>query len=196
MGDRTFRSDSASESASSAVTDGAGATGGSTGVAAMPCMAAAGTTPGATRFTTAVVSIEEAPCAVELTARLAELVAGRMERSGLLTEPSRDVAQFPMEREHRPGLSTETLRLLVDMPRPAVRPAFARAPSAATLRADRQEAIPHAETPASVVERLEAVEGLAVAEDFTAAVVAVDRAAAAVGIVSRSFVLRTVDREI
>ena len=82
----------------------------------------------------------------------------------------------------RLGLSTETPRLLEDMLRPAVRPVFARVPSAAMPRADRQGAIRRAEAPASVVEvRVLAAEALA---------------AVAAGVGNPSLIVFLVDREI
>ena len=79
--------------------------------------------------------------------------------------------ESPTVPVQRPGLSTETTRLLEDTRHPAVRPAPARAPSAGTLRADRPGAIRHAEAPALAMEQRAAAEaGLpvaaAVAEDL------------------------------
>jgi hypothetical protein len=66
---------------------------------------------------------------------------------------------------------------------PAVRAGSARAPSAATPRADRQGAIRHAEAPAPVAEQRVAV----VAEQHVAAGVGL-AAAAVAGVGNRSFV--------
>ena len=67
-------------------------------------------------------------------------------------------ADFPAVPAQRPGLSTGTDRRREDTLHPAARPAPARAPSAASRRADRQRAIRHGEAPALVAEqRVEAV---------------------------------------
>jgi hypothetical protein len=58
---------SRSESAGSEVLDGAGAIGDSIGVAITQLLAAAGTTPGATRFITGTPITEAGACAAELT---------------------------------------------------------------------------------------------------------------------------------
>lgn len=78
MAARTSRLDWASESATTAVLDGAGTIGDLTGAADTRCITTTGTTPGAIRFTTAAISTEEAragditPHEVELTASAAE----------------------------------------------------------------------------------------------------------------------------
>jgi hypothetical protein len=94
--------------------DGAGGIGDSIGTTDMQPLTMAGITPGATRFTTGAVLLE---AAVELQA----------------TTPS-----------HRPGLSTETPRLLEDTLHLAARAVFARVPSATTGMADKQRASRHA----------------------------------------------------
>ena len=108
-------------------------------------------------------------------------------RNRFLTETSAGAAEFTTVPAQRPGLSTETPRLLEDTLHPAARAASARAPSAATAMADRPGAIRHAEAPASVAERRVAAVDLAAAEDLAAAVA---------GVGNRSFVMFLVDREI
>ena len=71
---RTSRSESASESASSAVLDGAGLIGDSIGITDTQCITTAGTTPGAARFITGAISTEE-------EARAAELAPPRREQA-------------------------------------------------------------------------------------------------------------------
>src|ERR1022692_2177658 len=118
MAARTSRSEWASESASSAVSDGAGVIGGSIGVADTQCMAAADTIPGAPHFTIGAISTEEVADAAEL----APAPAGT----------SQGAAEFPTVPAQQPDLSTEAPRLPEDTLHPAVRAASARAPSAAT----------------------------------------------------------------
>jgi len=164
---RTFRSEWASESVSSGVMDGAGITGGSIGITDMPLLAAAGTTPGATRFITGAASTEAEGRAVELTTVAAS------------TEVERRAAELTTVPAQRPERSMETGRRREDTLHPAVRAASAQAPSAASKRAGRQRAIRHAEAPASVAEDRVA-EG-----DFTAEE---EEGAGAVGVGNRSFV--------
>ena len=109
--------------------------------------------------------------------------AARQHGVGSRQRNSADAAEFTTVPAQRPGLSTETTRLLEDTLNPAVRAASARAPSAATTRADRPGAIRHAEAPASVAERAAAEAGLpaaAVAEDLAAAVAAIGKSKAVV----------------
>ena len=77
-------------------------------------MAAAGTTPGATRFITGAVSTE-----------------AEAARGGAAASAATRGGSFPTVPAQRPGLSTETARRLEDTLHPAVRAASARAPSAA-----------------------------------------------------------------
>ena len=106
-----------------------------------PILTTTGTTPGAPRFTTGTITTEE-------EARAADLQRAPTQAPGLPAATSAEAAEFTTVPAERPGLSTETPRLLEDTLNPAVRAAFARAPSAATDRADRQEAIRRAEAPA------------------------------------------------
>ena len=78
---------------------------------------------------------------------------------------------FQPFRPNGQSLSTETGRRREDTLHPAVRAASARAPSAASRRADRQRAIRHAEAPASVAEH----RAVAVVVEHRGAVVAADR---------------------
>jgi hypothetical protein len=131
----TFRSESASESGGSAVSDGAGAIGDSTGITITPCLTTADTFPVAQRFITGAISI-----AAERT--VAESI----------------VAELSIVPVREPGLSAETTGPPADTPSPAAKAGSARVPSAATSVAERLEAFPRAEAPAS-----------AAAEDFTGA---------------------------
>ena len=168
---RISHSDSASESVGSAVLDGAGVIGDSTGITDTQCLAAAGTTRGAERFITEAVSTAAEAYAAELMVRAAELMAH-----------AADSGRQP------PGLSTETGRRLEDTLNPAVRAAHARAPSAAMSMADRPRAIRHAEAPAWVAEqRVAAAEReVAVVAEREAAAGVIDRRSL---IEHRSFVM-------
>lgn len=164
MAAHTSRSDSASELASSAVMDGAGLIGDSIGEVDTQCITTAGTTPGATRFIIGAISTEEQARAEALTVPAAELLLAPTQGTGHPTGPAAGAAESTTVPARRPGLSTETPRLLEDTPNPVVRAASARGPSAATTMADRQGAIRHAEAAASVVEaRVAAGADLAVA---------------------------------
>ena len=81
MAGRTFHSESASESASSAVLDGAGLIGDSIGITDTQFITTAGTTPGAPRFTTGTITTEE-------EARAADLQPARTQGTGL---PARNI---------------------------------------------------------------------------------------------------------
>ena len=84
MAARIFRSGWASESASSAVMDGAGIIGDSIGITDTQSMTTAGTTPGATRFTTGATSTEAEAHAADLPAAKA---------AGRILQPSRRSGQ-------------------------------------------------------------------------------------------------------
>jgi hypothetical protein len=146
-----FRSDSDSELASSAVMDGVGIIGDSTGAAAMGCMTAAGITPEAPRFITGAISTVEA-------ARVAERTSA----------PA-----------HRVERSMEIPKLLEDTPLRGVRPARAPALSVDITVVDRRGPIRHAEAPAWAVEAFTAAE--AVDRVVVAAVVGVAAVAADIG---------------
>jgi hypothetical protein len=122
----TFRSESASESGGSAVSDGAGVIGDSTGITITPCLTTADTFPVAQRFITGAISI-----AAERT--VAESA----------------VAELSIVPVREPGLSAETTGPPADTPRPAAKAGSARVPSAATSVAERLGAFPRAEAPAS-----------------------------------------------
>ena len=111
-----------------------------------------------------------------------ELVPRPMQGTGLRTGTPPGAARFSTVLAPRPGLSTATPRLLEDMLNPAVRPAPARGPSAAIPMVDKQEAIRHAEAPASVAEPRVA----AVARRVAAVA---ERAVAVAGVINRSFVM-------
>lgn len=147
----TSRSELVLELASSAALDGAGAIGDLTGITTMRFTTTAGTTPIAARFITGTTS-------TAAEAIVAEEAIGAAVSTG------------PAEA---PGLSMETTRPLEDTRNRAARAAPAQAPSADTTAAERQEASPHAEAPAS-----------AAAEVSTA-----EEAAVAAGIIDRRFVV-------
>jgi hypothetical protein len=128
------------ESASSEALDGAGVTGDSIGVDITQLLAAAGTTRGATRFITGTPS-------TEVGAR-AEFTTVSAPRPGLSTR----AAGLTIVPAQGPGHSTEIPGLLEATLPPAVRAACARAPSADSAGADRQEAFRRAEGPVSVAE--------------------------------------------
>ncbi len=189
MAARTSRSESVSESASSAASDGVGLIGDSIGITDTQFITTIGTIRAATRFTTAAIITEEEARAAELTGHSVELVPRPMQEIGLQTGTPPGAARVSTVLAQRPGLSTATPRLLEDMLNPAVRPAPARGPSAAIPMVDKQEAIRHAEARASAAEqRVAAVADLVVAVADLAAVVA--------DIGNRSCVLFLVDREI
>ena len=161
---RTFRSESASESASSEVLDGAGIIGDAIGVAVSQLLAAAGITRGATRFITGTPSTGVEACAAEDSTKVGSREVGLSTVVGVYAAELTIVvgsraAEFSTAPAQRPELSTVTDRRREDTLHPAVRVASARAPSATTAMADRQEAFRHAEWAASG------------AEDFVVAVV-------------------------
>lgn len=121
-------SELASESASSAVLDGAGVDGDSIGITDTHFITTAGTTPAATRFTTAAISIG----AVVSVAALSAIAVGRASAEAT-------------------GPLTATTALLGDTLHLAVKAVSAPALSAVTTAVDRQEAFPRAEAPASAV---------------------------------------------
>ena len=184
---RTFRSDPASESASSEVLDGAGLIGDSIGVADTQLLAAAGTTHEVTRSITGTPIEPEARGAEPPTA--AASTAAGAQAAGWLTvatstEAGAQAGEFPTVPAQRRELSMETGKRREATLHPAVRAASARAPSAASGRADRQRAIRHGEGPASAAEQRVA----AGAEDRAAGAVVVDRVAAGVvGVINQRF---------
>ena len=141
MAARTSRSETASESVGGEVLGGAGGIGDSIGITVTQRMATTGTTPGAIRFTTEAITIEEEVSAALLPSCVAEDFAAAM--------------LFTTTRAGPPNPSTEIPGLLEDMLNPAVKAASAPVPSAATTMADRKGVFRHAEAPASV-----AAEGL------------------------------------
>lgn len=155
----TSRSELVSESVSSAAMDGAGLAGDLTGMTDTRPITTTGTTPGATRFTTAtIITVEEAsaamlrPSAADLAATAEEDVLASAKRAGLPPETSAGAVRVSTVPAQPPDLSKETNRLLEDTLHPAARAASTPAPSAATIMAERQGAIPHAEAPALAVE--------------------------------------------
>ncbi len=116
-------------------------------------MTTAGITQGAGRFATGVLIIVAGAHAGDLT--LATQGIGH---------PTRGTEEFITIPGNRLILSAETLALLEDMPRRAVRVGRIRAPSVVTTMAERQGAFLRAEAPA-----------LAVEEASTAAVAGIDK---------------------
>jgi len=165
MAARTYRSGLDLVSAISEASDGAGDIGDTIGMADTRFMGVAGTTLEATRFTTEALSIEAVGHAAAMAAHVALSLPAPTVDSAELMETLPDGAH----PELQPGHSMEIPRLLEGTPRPVVRAACARALSAGTPRADRQEASRHAEAPASVVAACAVVEGERVVADLTVA---------------------------
>src|SRR5208337_4777953 len=126
---RISRSESASPSVGTEVLDGVGVIGDSIGITATQCTTMPGTIPGAGRFITGAMPIEQEAGAAELTAAAAELVPVSMQGTGPGTWAH--VAKLTTVPAPPPGLSKETGRRLEATLNPAVRAASARAPSAA-----------------------------------------------------------------
>jgi hypothetical protein len=158
----------ASESASLTVLDGVGRIGDSIGTTGTQSTTATGITLGAAPFITGTISTAEQAVAPGLTAYVAEWVAAPTQGTGLSMGIAAVAAGFTTVPAQPPGLSTETPRLLEDTLHPAARVAPARAYSAATTMADKQEAIPHVVAPALVAEARVAVVDLVAAVDLTA----------------------------
>ena len=169
------------ESATSEVLDGAGITGDSIGMADSQLLAAAGTTPEATRFIIGTASIGAGWGAAErpTVAASTKVGAGAAERPtvAVSTKVGARAADLPAVPAPGPRPSTETPGLREDTVHPAVRAASARAPSATSRGVDKQGAIRHAEAPALVAEhRVEAVledRAVGVVEEGMAAVAGV-----------------------
>src|SRR6266481_5319045 len=100
--------------------------------------------------------------AAELTVIAAELVFATTKGTGPPMRTPAAAAGLKTVPAQQPGLLKETITLLEDTLNPAVRAAFARAPSATTTMADRKGAFRHAEAPASAAE--ERVAAVRVAE--------------------------------
>ena len=139
LADRICHSESALELAGSEALDGDGVIGVSTGITTSYFITTTRISRGARRFITGTISIV-------------------VERGG---------AELSTVPEEGPDLLAEIDKRLGDMPHPAVRAAYAQAPSAATTTADKPAAFRHAGALASVVAFT-----VVVAEDFTAAAVA------------------------
>jgi len=201
MAARTSPSEWASESATTGVLDGAGIAGDLIGTTDMQLLAAAGITPGATRFITGTPTTEVEGRAAELitaaTSTGAEAQAVEFPTAATSTEAGGAAADFPAVPAQRTGLSTATSRRREDTLHPAVRAALARAPSAASRRADKPRPIRHGEAPASAEHRVAAVEHRGVAEVEDPAVAAEeDRVAAGAGIINQSSVMFLMVRKI
>jgi hypothetical protein len=134
MAARTFHSELVSESASTAVLDGAGVIGDLICVADTRSITAAGTTPGARRFTTDPIFTAAVSAAGQVSA-LATLAGA---------------AEFTTVPAQQPAHSAEMLARPEDTLNLEVRPALARAPLAATIMADSHGAIRREEAGALV----------------------------------------------
>src|SRR5271165_528089 len=139
-------------------------------------MTTTGTTLTATPFITGTTTTEVEVRAAELTASAAELLPAPTRVTGLRTATSLGAAKFTTLPALPPGLSTATPKQLEDTLNRVARAASTRVPLAATARAERPGAIPHAEAPASAAEHRVA-----------AALAAEERTAAVVGIGNRGF---------
>jgi hypothetical protein len=149
-----------SELAFSVGTAGGGIDGDTTGITDMQFITTTGTTREATRFITATLTTEEEPNAAVLMADVPALTRETGQATGVWAGEAESLT----DPANRLGPSTEVHRRLEATLNPAAKMAPARAPSAATSMADRQEAIRHGGAPAWVV-----VEGREVAEDLAVA---------------------------
>ena len=163
MAARTSHSESASESASLPVLDGAGLIGDSIGIIDIQFITTTGTSPAAPLFTTGAISTAEMASTVELA-------SAETQGTGLPLGTSVGEAEFSTVRAQQPHHSTEIPRLLGGTLNHAVRVAYVRVPSTATVRADRQGAFRRAEAPVLVAERRVAVveQPVVAAEDLAA----------------------------
>src|SRR5208282_5894473 len=132
LGGRIFRSDSVSESAGSAVLDGDGVIGASTGITTPCCLTTAGTSHGAELFI------------------IGAITTGAALRAGVLMAHAPELITIP---ERGPGLSTETGRRLADTQHLTARAASTRAHTVAMAMADRPGAFRHADRRASAGEQ-------------------------------------------
>jgi hypothetical protein len=109
--------------------------------------------------------------AAELTAIAAELVFAPTKGTGPPTLTPAAAAALKTVPAQRPGLLKEITRLREGTLNPAVRAEPAQVPSATTIMAEKQEAIRHAETQASVAaERVAAGAELRVAAGAVAGI--------------------------
>src|SRR4029077_2689081 len=122
-------------------------------------MTTTGTTPGAPRSTTGILTTEGEVSAAELaatagdlTASVADLAPGPMQGIGRPTGTSAGAAESPIVPVPRPTLSAAIIRPLEDTPNPAVRAAEAPARLAAMTMADKPGPIRRAAAPAWVAE--------------------------------------------
>lgn len=130
-------------------------------------MITTGTTPAAPRFTTGIHTTEEEASAAELAVTVAALAASAADLGPVATQGtgrrmgmSAGAAGSSTVPALRLTLLVVTTKLLEDTPNLAVSPAPARAPSAATIMADKPGPIRHAAAPAWVAEeRVGAEEG-------------------------------------
>jgi hypothetical protein len=160
------------------VMDGDGITGDSIGITGTRYTTMAGITRAATRFITgAMFTGKEAREAVS-TATAAELAAAPTRGMAVDSTVVELTTGLTIVLAQAPGLSTETSKRREDTLNPAVRAESARAPSVATIMADRPKAFRHAEAPAWVAER-------ALVEEVAAAVAPTVVA----GITDRGFIM-------
>jgi hypothetical protein len=125
--------------------DGVGITGDAIGMAEPYSTTTAGTTPGATRFTTETITTRAEPRATEETAFTAK---AEME-TALIATGTATAVELTATPTQRQGLSKEIPKLLEDMQNPAVRAASARASSVATTTEEKKRAFPSAAVKAS-----------------------------------------------
>src|SRR5229473_6067571 len=133
-------------------------------------MTTTGTTPEAPRSTTGTITTEEEGSAPELAATAADLTASvvdlapvPMQETGRPMGTSAAAAANPTVPALRLTPSVAPIRLLEGTPNPAVRPARAPAPSAATIMADKPGPFRHAAALAWAAEEDMAAGELAVA---------------------------------
>src|SRR5258708_14814931 len=131
------RSESASESATSEVTAGAGVIGGPIGITESLFMITIGTTLGAIRFITTTTTIEAETRAADLAAAGAEMVSAAMKGTGPPMRTPAAPTGLKTVPARRPGLPNETITLLEGTLNPIHKPLRARALSAAHATAAR-----------------------------------------------------------
>src|SRR5271168_836723 len=130
MAARSSSSELDSESGGSAVLDGAGVIGDSTGITTTQFITTTGTTPGPQHSTTGTITIEEEASGASQRTWGAEKLAVAV--------------MFTTARAEPPGLSMETTIRLEDTQNRAERAASIRTLSATTVGAEKQGAMSHA----------------------------------------------------
>jgi hypothetical protein len=177
--DRTFPSESASESAGSEALDGAGIIGDAIGTTIMRFITTTGTTPAAGRFTTGTLTT-----GVEL--RTADITSTATVGTGHRTPELAGAAKFSTVPAERPSHLKETTTLLEDTLHPRVRAARTPVHSVDTIMVEKPEVTRRVAAPASAAPMVaEGADSMAVAA-----------VTAGVGITNRPFVLSRMDRKI